>query len=83
MLSPTPGSPRSKNLTAYFIFLLFVLAYLLNLGLQPLFLEEPRRTLIAIEMLHNKNLWIPTELGVYYFKKPPFFNWVLVCEFDH
>lgn len=78
MLSPTPGSPRSKNLTAYFIFLLFVLAYLLNLGLQPLFLEEPRRTLIAIEMLHNKNLWIPTELGVYYFKKPPFFNWVLV-----
>lgn len=59
------------------IFLLFGLAYLLNLGLQPLFLEEPRRILIAIEMLYNKNLWVPTELGAYYFKKPPFFNWVL------
>lgn len=60
------------------IFLLFGLAYLLNLGLQPLFLEEPRRILIAIEMLYNKNLWVPTELGAYYFKKPPFFNWVLI-----
>lgn len=60
------------------IFLLFGLAYLLNLGLQPLFLEEPRRILIAIELLYNKNLWVPTELGAYYFKKPPFFNWVLI-----
>lgn len=68
----------ASNKKAYWTFLLFGLGYLLNLGLQPLFLEEPRRILIAIEMLYNKNLWVPTELGVYYFKKPPFFNWVLL-----
>jgi len=72
------SDPRQNALLSYGILLLFALAYLLHLGLQPLFLEEPRRTLIAIEMLFNKNLWIPTELGVYYFKKPPFFNWILV-----
>ena len=57
---------------------LLVGALFLNLGVQPLFLEEPRRILIGLEMLENGNLWVPTELGEPYYKKPPLFNWLLL-----
>lgn len=58
--------------------LLCLFALLLNIGLQPLFLEEPRRTMIAMEMWANQDLIVPRQLGEYYYKKPPFFNWVLL-----
>ncbi len=51
---------------------------LIYLGLQPLYREEPRRALIAMEMVANGNWWFPTQLGLPYFKKPPLFNWVLI-----
>ncbi len=50
----------------------------LNLGLQPFYLEEPRRVLITMEMLENNNWTLPTQLGEYYYNKPPGFNWVLI-----
>ncbi len=59
--------------------LLLVPALLLNLGIQLFYLEEPRRILIGLEMLQNGNLWMPTELGEPYYKKPPLFNWVLLA----
>lgn len=55
-------------------------AMLLQLGVQPLFLEEPRRIMIALEMAENGNLWAPTELGDFYYKKPPVFNWILLAS---
>ncbi len=58
--------------------LLTVLGLFLFMGVQPLFLEEPRRSFIAIEMVYNGNLWAPTQLGQLYFNKPPVFNWVLI-----
>lgn len=50
----------------------------INLGKQPLYLEEPRRALISMEMWERGNPWVPTELGAYYYNKPPVFNWVLM-----
>ncbi|NUO02812.1 MAG: glycosyltransferase family 39 protein [Saprospiraceae bacterium] len=55
-------------------------AMLWQLGVQPLFLEEPRRIMIALEMAENGNGWAPTELGDFYYKKPPVFNWILLAS---
>ena len=59
-------------------FLLLLLGLFLNLGLQPLYLEEPRRAFITQEMLENQNWIVPTLWGLPYYNKPPFFNWVLI-----
>jgi 4-amino-4-deoxy-L-arabinose transferase-like glycosyltransferase len=62
----------------YLSVLLLLLGMLLHLGMQPLFLEEPRRAMIAMEMLERNNWWLPTELGDFYYNKPPLFNWVIM-----
>lgn len=58
--------------------ILLVVAMLLNLGVQPIFLEEPRRALVAMEMAERGNWWIPYQLGEFYYNKPPVFNWLLL-----
>lgn len=58
--------------------LLYVISLLVNLGLVPLYLEEPRRAFITLEMLIRNDWIVPTELGDPYFKKPPLFNWVMI-----
>ncbi|MEQ8549370.1 MAG: glycosyltransferase family 39 protein [Cyclobacteriaceae bacterium] len=60
---------------------LLVFSVFHNLGLVPLYLEEPRRALIALEMIFNDNWWVPTEFGEYYYKKPPFFNWIIILGY--
>jgi 4-amino-4-deoxy-L-arabinose transferase-like glycosyltransferase len=60
--------------------ILYLFSLLLNLGVQPVFLEEPRRALIAMEMVENQNYIVPTQLGEYYYKKPPVFNWILIAS---
>jgi len=62
-------------------FLLLVCALFLNLGTQPIYLEESRRTLISLEMLFNKNLIVPTEFGEFYYKKPPLWNWAIIAAY--
>ena len=72
---------RDTNFQKGFILLAFGLlmaGLFLHLGKQPLYLEEPRRAIIAMEMAERGNFWIPTELGEYYYNKPPVFNWVLM-----
>jgi 4-amino-4-deoxy-L-arabinose transferase-like glycosyltransferase len=59
---------------------LVLIGLLLNLGVQPLYLEEPRRIMIAIEMAENGQYIAPTELGDFYYKKPPVFNWLLLLS---
>lgn len=51
---------------------------LLFLGKAPLYLEEPRRAIIAMEMAFSRNYWAPTLLGEWYYNKPPIFNWLLL-----
>jgi len=58
--------------------LLFLISLFLNLGVQPIFLEEPRRAMIAMEMVENGNYLVPYQMGEFYYSKPPAFNWLLV-----
>ncbi|MEM9340900.1 MAG: glycosyltransferase family 39 protein [Bacteroidota bacterium] len=52
-----------------------------NLGVYPLYLEEPRRALITLEMIYSGNWIVPTEFGEFYYKKPPVWNWVQMASF--
>ena len=62
-------------------FILLAFSLYQNLGISPLRLEEPRRALIALEMVYNKNLIVPTIMGEFYYSKPPLFNWVIVAAY--
>lgn len=57
--------------------LLLVPAFWINLGLLPVFGDEPIRGQVALEMLFSDNWVAPTLNGELYFKKPPFYNWLL------
>lgn len=55
---------------------------LVNLGLVPLYVEEPRRAVVALEMIFRGNWLVPTINGEYYYLKPPFFNWILASVYE-
>lgn len=56
---------------------LYVASLLVNLGVLEFSGEEPRRAMIAVEMLDSGNYTKPTQYGWNYYNKPPLFNWVL------
>ena len=65
----------------YFLVIgLILTALFLNIGIQPLFLEEPRRAIVAMEMMEAGNLWVPLQLGEYYYFKPPIYNWLIILS---
>lgn len=72
--------PKNKwvlgALTALILFIL-----LFRLDALPLKYEEPRRALIATEMMLSENYLVPTTNGYFYYNKPPLFNWILVLFF--
>ncbi len=70
----------SENKLWYSCITLLLIAVFLNLWVQPVYLEEPRRAIVAMEMEENQNLIVPTLMGEFYYKKPPFFNWVLMLS---
>ncbi|NTV83657.1 MAG: hypothetical protein HGA23_05080, partial [Bacteroidales bacterium] len=61
---------------------LLIPALLVNLGIVPLYVEEPRRATVAFEMLLRGNWLVPTINGEYYYLKPPFFNWILASAYQ-
>ena len=62
----------------FFLLLLFALpAFFINLGLLPLFADEPTRANVALEMILSGNYSVPTIGGEYYYNKPPLYNWIL------
>ncbi|WP_207428432.1 glycosyltransferase family 39 protein [Pedobacter sp. SYSU D00535] len=64
------------------IIVLTPFALFLNLDSYQLSFEEPRRGLVAIEMLIRDNSLVPTTNGVLYYNKPPLYNWVLIVLFQ-
>ena len=62
----------------YLILILLVFSLVLNLGIYPLYLEEPRRAVVSLEMLISGNYIVPTIMGELYFAKPPLFNWIII-----
>lgn len=61
--------------------LLTIAAHFVNLGLMPLNADEAIRASVAFEMMERENYIVPTIWGEYYYKKPPFYNWVLIGFF--
>jgi hypothetical protein len=66
------------------VILLFILAFLclvVGMGNAPLLLEEPRRGLVAMEMLYSGDYFHTTVHGAPYYNKPPLFNWIVAAGF--
>ena len=61
----------------FFLLILAIPAFFINLGLQPLFADEPTRADVALEMILSGNYVVPVIGGEYYYNKPPVYNWVL------
>ncbi|UKN02142.1 glycosyltransferase family 39 protein [Paracrocinitomix mangrovi] len=60
---------------------LLLLVYLGFNGIIELRNEEPRRAIVAIEMLESGDYLIPHIYGETYYNKPPLFNWLLAGSF--
>ncbi|QQS28190.1 MAG: glycosyltransferase family 39 protein [Sphingobacteriales bacterium] len=60
------------------ICILLLIALTSHLHVLPLRAEEPRRALVALEMELSGNYIAPTINGVFYYNKPPVYNWFLV-----
>lgn len=68
---------RHPGKVFFYLLLLAVPAFFINLGLQPLFADEPTRANVALEMILTHNYAVPKIGGEYYYNKPPLYNWVL------
>lgn len=77
----TAMTPLEIRLSIAACVLLFA-ALFIHLGQLPLRLEEPRRALIALEMLFNENLIVPTQTGEFYYMKPPLYNWLIIGSYQ-
>ena len=69
-----------KKLIYAAILLLLPLAIFLPIGLLDLRFEEPRRGLVALEMMLRHNYVVPTIHGWVYLNKPPLFNWLIILS---
>lgn len=56
-------------------------ALAINLGLNPLTIDEANRGIVAIEMIFSGDYITPTIGGEIYLKKPPLWNWMLAAIF--
>ena len=70
----------SKNILFVFFFF-YIISLFWRLGDYPLYMEEPRRAVIAIEMQKSDSYLQPKVLGEPYYRKPPLYNWALVSVF--
>lgn len=62
--------------------LLTIIAHFVNLGLMPLNADEALRASVAFEMMERENYIVPTIWGEFYYRKPPFYNWVIIGFFQ-
>jgi 4-amino-4-deoxy-L-arabinose transferase-like glycosyltransferase len=70
-----------QNYQVFLLFLLGIICLIPGIGLAPLFLEEPRRALVAMEMLYSNDYLHTTIHGEPYYNKPPLFNWIIAGGF--
>jgi 4-amino-4-deoxy-L-arabinose transferase-like glycosyltransferase len=79
-MAPLQPSSRSFSQSSYLLVALvaiYVISVLVHLSYYPLNSEEPRRAIVAIEMLHSGNYVMPTTMGWEYYNKPPVYNWLI------
>ena len=65
----------------WLLFLLYLVSILAPLNILPLSFEEPRRGIVALEMMATGNYVVPTINGELYLNKPPVYNWLLIGLF--
>lgn len=66
----------------YLFWLLLLVGLFGGLHIMDLRGEEPRRALVAWEMIFQNNYLKPTIQGLPYYNKPPIFNWVVAVFFQ-
>lgn len=75
--------PAPSLRTIYILALVLLLpALLINLGLLAFIDDEGIRSLVALEMKLSGNYITPTLHGIYYYNKPPLYNWFLLLSFE-
>ena len=75
--APGPRRAAARGLLIV-VGLLLVWSYTYRLATNPLKWEEPRRSLVAMEMISSGDYVVPRLLGERYLKKPPLQNWLIV-----
>ncbi len=73
-----PNHPSEKPLIIIFFLLMVISLFGFN-HLIELRWEEPRRALVALEMILSDDYLVPHTVGLDYYNKPPIFNWILVA----
>ncbi len=70
--------------TALALIGLCFIAMLINLGAHHMFVhtDEPRRAVVALEMIFSGNYIVPTLNGEPYLNKPPLLNWLTVSSYQ-
>ncbi len=72
---------RSNRVFFAILLGIFVGTLFSSIGLLPLHGEEPRRILVALEMILSNDYLTPRLNGVPYYNKPPLFNWAIAGLF--
>jgi len=75
-------APKIEIILLFSLTALLIFAYLFNLGIIPLHADEGIRASVAFEMLDSENYIVPTLSSEYYYKKPPFYNWIIAGTFS-
>jgi len=70
---------RINHYTLFQLFAIVVLPFAMfwNLGITAVHADEATRGLVSLEMIFSKNYLCPTINGMYYYNKPPLYNWLL------
>jgi 4-amino-4-deoxy-L-arabinose transferase-like glycosyltransferase len=58
-----------------------IAVHLINLGWMPLMADEAIRGTVAFEMMKSNDYIVPTIWGEFYYRKPPFYNWIVIGFF--
>src|SRR5438874_4513286 len=70
-----------KNRFEILLLLLILIGLSGSLASMELRAEEPRRAIVAMEMILGKEWIVPKIHGWNYYNKPPFFNWIMAIFF--
>lgn len=73
-----PSSRRAQVFAVAVLTLALAWIYLYGVTAYPLKWEEPRRALVAFEMVARQDYVVPHLLGEPYRNKPPLHNWLIV-----